>query len=41
MLTVVYTLKQQDRNALTFMTQCVTARMNGDAVAESLLPTTA
>jgi len=41
MLTVVYTLKQQDRNALSFMTECVSARMTGDAVTASLLPKTA
>lgn len=41
MLTVVYTLKQQDRNPLTFVTECVTAHMDGQAVTGSLLPTAA
>ena len=37
-LTVVYTLKQQKRNPLTFMFECVAARMNGNPTTESLLP---
>jgi transposase len=37
MLTVVYTLKQQKRNALAFVTQCVEAKMRGQAPG-SLLP---
>lgn len=37
MLTVVYTLKQQERNALAFVTQCVEAQIRGDAPG-SLLP---
>ena len=38
MLSVVHTLKQQNRNALTFLTECVTAQMDGQVVAASLLP---
>ena len=39
MLSVVHTLKQQHRNALTFLTECVTAQMEGRATTASLLPT--
>lgn len=41
MLSVVYTLKQQNRNALTFVTECVKAQMAGQEVSASLLPATA
>lgn len=37
MLTVVYTLRQQKRNALAFLTQCVEAQFRAE-VAGSLLP---
>ena len=38
MLSVVYSLKQQNRNALTFVTECVEAQMAGQPVTSSLLP---
>lgn len=41
MLSVVYTLKQQERNALAFLTEAVAAHMAGDPVTVSLLPQTA
>ncbi|MEQ1871936.1 MAG: IS66 family transposase [Vicinamibacterales bacterium] len=41
MLSVVQTLKQQDRNALTFVTECVKAKMAGQKITQSLLPATA
>lgn len=38
MLSVVQTLKQQDRNAFTFVTDCVAAHMRGQPITGSLLP---
>ena len=38
MLSVVHTLKQQNRNALTFVTECVKAQMAGQTITSSLLP---
>ena len=38
MLSVVQTLKQQDRNALTFVTECVKAKMAGQTITQTLLP---
>lgn len=38
MLTVVYTLNQQDRNSLTFITKCDRAHMTHNPVTASLLP---
>lgn len=38
MLSVVYTLNQQDRNSLTFVTECVRAHMAHRPVTASLLP---
>jgi hypothetical protein len=37
-LSVVQTLKQQDRDPFTFLTECVTAHMAGKPVTASLLP---
>ena len=38
MLTVVQTLKQQERNPLSFVTECVKAHMAGQTTTASLLP---
>ena len=38
-LSVVHTLKQQNRNALAFVTDCVKAQMAGETTTVSLLPT--
>lgn len=38
MLSVVQTLKQQNRNALTFVTECVKAQMSGQMTTQTLLP---
>lgn len=38
MLSVVHTLKQQNRNALAFVTECVKALMAGQTTTASLLP---
>ena len=39
MLSVVQTLRQQDRNALAFVTECVRSHMAGQKTTASLLPT--